>query len=210
MRIPTLLALLTVSAVQSVNSYSLYDFSAEHQLQRYMMRVDVLHSLLLTRGCLTDSPTSGDKRDLIEGRRVEKQLEVERILYEKLTELLIRCDESQHETIPPTDVPTTQPRQTTTAHNTAIPTTLTTTLTTTTNITTIQANTPNNTIPPTTTIETTTPDLTTPLPVPTPQVCLSAINLTEPWRLDHNGSEILPVNGNKNNDVLWMTQKGRP
>ena len=40
--------------------------------------------------------------------------------------------------------------------------------------------------------------------------CPTAKNLSEPWRLDHNGSDIKPINGYYNGDVVRMMKEGRP
>ena len=45
--------LLSVNVAELQLSHSLYDFSTQHQHQRYRMRVDILHNQLLTQGCLT-------------------------------------------------------------------------------------------------------------------------------------------------------------
>lgn len=47
-------------------------------------------------------------------------------------------------------------------------------------------------------------------PITQPDECLSAINLTEPWRRDHNGSNMQPTNGVWNCDTKYMITTGRP
>ena len=45
---------------------------------------------------------------------------------------------------------------------------------------------------------------------PIPSECLTAQNLSEPWRVDHNSSDIKPINGYYNGDVVRMIKEGRP
>ena len=58
-----------------------------------------------------------------------------------------------------------------------------------------------------TTAPTTTPKTTTTTSAPLPVECVNAINLTESWRKDHNGSNI---NGGSNCDTRDMINSGRP
>ena len=59
-------------------------------------------------------------------------------------------------------------------------------------------------------ISTTEPTPTSTTGSPLPTECLTAINLTESWRLDHSGSYIRPINGNYNTDPRDMVTAGRP
>ena len=84
--------LLSVNVAELQLSDSLYDFSTQHQLQRYRMRVDILHNQLLTQECLTaaepDVLLPAEKRELL-GAEAEQELEVEKILFIKLRDMLI-------------------------------------------------------------------------------------------------------------------------
>ena len=90
--------MLVVSAVSS----EIFNDSSEEQrdLQRYRLRVQVLHEHLLKLGCLNVSEVMlsnadrGVRRHLDHSEKVTKQLEMEKILYKKLTEKLIGCEKS--------------------------------------------------------------------------------------------------------------------
>ena len=147
------------------------------EFERYKERVKVLHEML--RAECKDVQLSRMRRDL--SSDVSKtQQEVEIILYERMTRMLIECRKSKSSSSETT---------------TSVPTTTTTTTTTTTPTTTL------------TTTTTTTPTTTTALP--TPEECKSAINLTEFWRQDDHGSAFKP-NGSTHCDTASMIAQGRP
>ena len=82
--------------VSTVSSEIINDSTDEQRdLQRYRLRVQVLHEHLLSLGCLKVSDVTlsnaetGKRRQLDASEQVTKQLDMEKILYEKLTEKLI-------------------------------------------------------------------------------------------------------------------------
>ena len=92
------------------------------------------------------------------------ELEVEKILYERMVRMLIECRRRNSQT--------------------------------------------TNTTTTATTTSTTAATITTSSP-PQLQKCRSALNLTEAWRQDHNGSRIIP-NGSQACDTRTMVSHGRP
>ena len=96
-------------------------------------------------------------------------LEVEKLHYYKLLQKLKECRQKKKEPLHASSsfsTTSTTPSPSTTTSTTTIPTTTTTVTTS------------------TTTVTTTT--------IPAPPLCLSATNLTESWRLDHDGKDIRP------------------
>ena len=67
---------------------------------------------------------------------------------------------------------------------------------------------PSTTTSPSTVTPTTTHS--TAPPVSQPAACLSAINLTDSWRMDHSGSSIRPIAGKINDGTSRMIKQGRP
>ena len=59
-------------------------------------------------------------------------------------------------------------------------------------------------------ISTTEPTPTSTTGSPLPPECLTAINLSDPWRLDHSGSRLQPINGDYKMDPRDMIAAGRP
>ena len=132
----------------SVSNHSLIHGSDNMGFERYKERVKVLHEML--RAECKDVQLSRMRRDL--SSDVSKtQQEVEIILYERMTRMLIECRKRN-------------------------------------SITTAQTTTTTS---------------------PQPEECQSAINLTEFWRLDHNGSSYRP-GGSYNCDTSRMISRGRP
>ena len=81
--------------VSTVSSEIINDSTEEQRdLQRYRLRVQVLHEHLLSLGCLKVSEVAlsnaetGERRQLDASEKVTKQLEMEKVLYEKLTDSL--------------------------------------------------------------------------------------------------------------------------
>ena len=81
--------------VSTVSSEIINDSTEEQRdLQRYRLRVQVLHERLLSLGCLKVGEVTlsivdtGERRQLDASEKVTKQLEMEKVLYEKLTDSL--------------------------------------------------------------------------------------------------------------------------
>lgn len=62
----------------------------------------------------------------------------------------------------------------------------------------------------TTTSSTSATRMTSTTAAPSLLPCRTAINLTEPWRMDYSGSNLRPVKGRYNGDTKRMTKEGRP
>ena len=215
--------LLSVNGAEQQLSDSLYDFSTQHQLQRYRMRVDILHNQLLTYRFLTaaepDVLLPAKKRGLI-GAEAEQELEVEKTLFIKLRDMLIKCKKSKLNVTTTTTASKTGPRPTTQSATMKMTTTSTpnptTTVSSTTATTTTPTTTPSTTTPSTTTSSTTTSTttpttkLSTATPVSLLAACQSAINLPDSWRMDHSGSSITPIAGERNDGTDRMIKQGRP
>lgn len=218
---------------------TLFDASAEMELDQMRVRVDLIHKQLIEEECLTPAQTKF-KRNRLATSTDELNLEFETRLYHKLMSKLIECRKLKLATRPqqPTKVPTkskptaiaTSPLQTTTEPATVPITTerMTTATspsqattepatvpTTTKPLTTASSSLPTTDKPPTHTAAksptTTVQSITSAATsTPVPMQCVNALNLTESWRLDHKSSNIKPINGAYNSDARDMVESGRP
>lgn len=165
---------------------SLYDVSANKQLEKYKYRNKLLHDLLLAENCPEPSERPREKRELAGGdeadERTQTQLEVEMKFYEDLTTMLIECRKGNTATSPS--------EETSTAGNSTKPPTK------------------PSTMPTSPSAKT---DKATESRLSNPAACQQAINLTEYWRQDHNGSNIEVIDGEfPVCDTKEMEKAGRP
>ena len=180
---------ILILTFMTVTTASFYDAFANRQLEQMKKLVDILHEKLITEEC-PDPEQQRYKRSVLETSSDGIQLEAYKELYTHLVDLLIICRKAKQETSP-TTTKTTITTPTSTAPATIMTATTTKPM--------VMTTTPSTTTIPTTATS-------TPLPVE----CVNAINLTESWRLDHDGSHIRPINGGYNCDARDMINSGRP
>ena len=168
--------------LEAVVTASLYDPTANKELEKFKYRNKLLHDLLIAENCPDPGTTARVKREVTgedEGRGKTK-LEVEMKFYEDLTTMLIKCRKGNFRSRPTVVRPVSA--------------------------------TENSTIKPSTTTATEkVSDMpTTALQSGHAQECERAINLTEAWRQDYNGSNIEADEGFPVCDPKQMKQAGLP
>ena len=173
------------------------------ELRRYRARVQLVHNVLVEE-CGT-SQTTRERREVLSTRT--EAVEIEKQLYKNLLQMLAECRRSKSN--PTTDSNSLTPkntmrlRQTTHSLETALSSTAKDTRSRKTDTTpTKTTRSPNTNTTPTSTVEMATATAV--------DECLLAINLTEIWRVDHNGNGLRRKDGQLNCDTEPMVKQGRP
>ena len=171
--------------LEAVVTASIYDPTANKELEKFKYRNKLLHDLLIAENCPEPGTTARVKRE-VTGKdevRGKTKLEVEMKFYEDLTTMLIECRKGNIRTRPTVDRLISATTHST--HSTRKPTTTTAT-------------------------ENVSDIPTTAWLSKTAQECETAINLTEAWRQDHNGSNIEADEGFPVCDPKQMELAGLP